>query len=121
MEQKKCLYCKEPFVGRADKKFCNSQCKSAYHNQTNQSCESYIRLTNKQLRANRRALHKACPSGKATVRKSFLKKLGMDFKHLTHTWKSKNGILYYFCYDYGYTASIEPEKVMIIQQQDYMN
>nr|WP_320117457.1 hypothetical protein [uncultured Marinifilum sp.] len=121
MKQKKCLYCKEPFVGRADKKFCNSQCKSAYHNQTSQSCESYIRLTNKQLRANRRALRKACPSGKATVRKSFLKKLGMDFKHLTHTWKSKSGILYYFCYDYGYTASIEPEKVMIIQQQDYMN
>lgn len=115
-----CLYCNEPIKGRSDKKFCDAQCKSAYHNRSFSSVEAHIREINKQLRANRSAMHKACPLGKATVRKDFLKKLGMDFKHLTHTWKSKGGNLYYFCYDYGYTPSIDTGKVMIIQQQDYM-
>ena len=115
-----CLYCNESFIGRIDKKYCTPQCKSAYHNQECTSTEAYIRKVNKQLRANRSAMHKACPQGKATVRKDFLRNLGMDFKHLTHSWKSKGGNLYYFCYDYGYTPSIEPDKVMIIQQQNYM-
>lgn len=120
MDTRLCLYCNEPFKGRSDKRFCNTQCKSAYHNQSFSSVETYIRSVNKQLRANRSAMHKACPQGKATVQKEFLKKWGMDFKHLTHTWKSKGGNLYYFCYDYGYTPSSEPGKVLVIQQQDYM-
>ncbi len=115
-----CLYCHEPMVGRSDKKFCNIQCKSAFHNQSQNSVELYIRSVNKQLRTNRSAMRKACPQGKATVRKEFVKKLGMDFKHLTHTWKSKGGNLYYFCYDYGYTPSTDLTKIVIIQQQDYM-
>jgi len=120
MEKRTCLYCHEPMKGRSDKKFCSVQCKSSYHNQSTSSIEAYVRSVNKQLRANRSAMHRACPEGKATVRKEFLKKLGMDFKHLTHTWKSKGGNLYYFCYDYGYTQSSEVGKVLVIQQQDYM-
>lgn len=119
-ESKKCLYCNEVFSGRSDKKFCDKQCRNAYNYQSSQSTESYIRQINKQLRTNRSALRRACPEGKATIRKEFLKSLGMDFKHLTHTWKSKGGNLYYFCYDYGYTPSVDVEKVLIIQQQDYM-
>lgn len=115
-----CLYCNDELKGRVDKKFCNTQCKSAYHNQSTSSIETYIRNINKQLRANRSALRTACPQGKATVRKEFLLKLGMDFKHLTHSWKSRGGNLYYFCYDYGYTPAFEPDKVVIIQKQDYM-
>ncbi len=118
--KKTCLYCHEPFTGRADKKFCTSQCKSAYHNQTSSSVEANIKRINKQLRTNRRALYKACPQGKATVRQEFLIQLGMNFKYLTHVWKNNKGIVYYFCYDYGYTPSVEPEKVVIVQQQAYM-
>ncbi len=115
-----CLYCNEPIHGRNDKKFCNAQCRSAFHNQKQYSSEAIIKNINKQLRTNRSALKNACPEGKATVRKAFLKTLGMDFKYLTHTWKSNGGNLYYFCYDYGYTPSIDPEKVVIIQHQNYM-
>ncbi len=119
--QNLCLYCDEPIKGRNDKKFCNSQCRSAYHNQNKDSTENEIRAINKQLRANRNALKTTCPQGKATVRKEFLKSLGMDFRFLTHSWKSKGGNLYYFCYDYGYTPSVEKTKVVIIQQQSYMH
>jgi hypothetical protein len=106
--------------GRSDKKYCNDQCKSAYHNQKTNSKEAYIRHINKQLRTNRSALKKACPSGKATVRKKFLQSLGMNFKYYTHSWESNGGNIYFFAYDYGYTQAIEQEKVLIIQQQDYM-
>ena len=115
-----CLYCNEEIKGRSDKKFCDPGCKSAYHNQKPKSDEVYIREINKQLRKNRSAMRTACPLGKATVRKIFLKSLGMNFKYYTHTWESSKGIVYYFCYDYGYTHAFEPEKVLIIQEQDYM-
>jgi hypothetical protein len=106
--------------GRSDKKFCDAHCRSAYHNQKPSNKEHYIRSINKQLRTNRSALKKACPWGKATVRKEFLKQLGMDFKHLTHTWKSAHGNLYFFCYDYGYMQVDDARKVLIVQAQDYM-
>ncbi len=114
-----CLYCQEKLQGRRDKKFCNLYCKSAYHNKNEDSQEAFIKDINKQLRCNRSALRKACPLGKATVRKDFLSKLGMDFKYHTHTWKSASNI-YKFCYDYGYAQVIDQQKVLIIQEQNYM-
>ncbi len=114
-----CWYCKEKLQGRRDKKFCNPYCKSAYHNKNEDSQEAFIKDINKQLRSNRSALKKACPSGKATVRKDFLSKLGMDFKYHTHTWKSGSNT-YNFCYDYGYAQVVDAEKVLIIQEQNYM-
>lgn len=120
-EPKLCTYCKSEIVGRSDKVFCSTYCKSAYHNARTNSDERFIRNINKQLRKNRSALRTACPLGKATVRKSFLKKLGMNFKFITHTWKSQAGVVYFFCYDYGYTQANEESKVLIIQQQHYMN
>ncbi|MGD9995227.1 MAG: hypothetical protein AB7S69_18145 [Salinivirgaceae bacterium] len=115
-----CLYCNEALQGRSDKQFCNAYCKSAYHNNQPNAAEAYIRKINKQLRQNRSALRTACPLGKATVRKEFLSKLGMNFTHYTHTWKSPKDNLYYFCYDYGYLNLEDSEKVLIIQQQAYM-
>lgn len=118
--ERKCLYCNELIKGRSDKKFCTTDCKSAYHNQRTNAKENYIKQINSQLRKNRSALKKACPWGKATVRKDFLKQLGMDFKYLTHTWRTEQNNLYYFCYDYGYMQIKDTEKVLIIQTQDYM-
>ncbi|MGQ1787176.1 hypothetical protein [Saccharicrinis sp. GN24d3] len=115
-----CLFCNTELKGRIDKQFCNAHCKSLYHNRNPNTKEALIRKVNKQLRTNRSALYKACPQGKATVRKEFLTSLGMDFKFLTHTWRSNGGNLYYFCYDYGYTPSVDIRKVVVIQQQEYM-
>lgn len=120
LSERRCLYCGNTFTGRSDKTFCNVYCKSAYHNNKSNSDESYIREVNKQLRKNRSALKKACPEGKATVRISFLRQMGMDFYYFTHIWKSQNGNQYYFSYDYGFMYIQDPEKVLIIQRQDYM-
>jgi hypothetical protein len=115
-----CLNCQTPLSGRTDKRFCDNNCKSAYHNQNPDSNENYIKEINKQLRRNRSALRYACPQGKATVRKDFLEKLGMNFNYNTHSWSSQNGSTYQFCYDYGYAQVDDPLKVLIIQKQAYM-
>jgi hypothetical protein len=120
-EKNNCLYCGELIIGRTDKRFCNLHCKSAYHNRKPNSDEALIRKMNKQLRQNRSALKKACPMGKATVRKSFLQTLGMHFKYYTHTWSNQWGQVYHFCYDYGYAQIDDPEKVLIVQHQAYMD
>jgi len=120
MDKRYCLFCNTEIKGRSDKRFCDSQCKSAYHNQTPDSKEAFIKKVNKQLRKNRKALRQACPKGKATVKMDFLTSLGMDFRYLTHTWKNSNKDIYYFCYDYGYTKAREKGKVVIIQLQEYM-
>lgn len=116
----RCRYCNEMIVGRSDKKFCNNHCRSAYHNNYVSGKEAYISTINQQLRKNRAALHKACPIGKATVRITYLEDLGMDFRYHTHTWRSSHNNLYYMCYDYGYMYIKEPNKVLIIQEQQYM-
>ncbi len=117
----KCVYCSRLVKGRSDKRFCSPECKSAYHNQQTNPQEEFIKFINRQLRKNRSALKKACPWGKATVRKDFLKQMGMDFKHITHTWRTEHNNLYFFCYDYGYMQVQDPKKVLIIQKQDYMD
>ncbi len=37
-------------------------------------------------------------------------------------WEGKAmGVTFIFCYDYGYKPSVDPEKVVIIQYQNYMS
>jgi hypothetical protein len=96
-------------------------CKSAFHNQHILGSETKIREINQKLRKNRSALRTACPLGKATVRKDFLRTMGMDFRYYTHTFQTKNKVTYYFCYDYGYSPITDQEKVLIIQWQPYMD
>jgi len=42
-----CLDCGEAIRGRADKKFCNDQCRSNYNNQLNNDSHNLVRNTNK--------------------------------------------------------------------------
>ncbi len=119
-EEKKCLYCNETLKGRTDKVFCDSQCRSAYHNKNISSNEAFIKEVNKTLRKNRSILRYICPEGRATIRKKALEDRGFDFRYYTHTWVSTNSKnTYLFCYDYGYLP-IDEDKVLIIQRQAYM-
>ena len=120
MKTIQCLYCRNNLVGRSDKKFCDAQCRSSYHNQHKAKHEIVIARTNSELRKNRSILAHFCPSGKATVRKEVLATLEYNFKYYTHTYAVQNG-LYYFCYDYGYRPIKERgiDKMLIVQQQKY--
>ncbi len=124
---KTCLTCNEPLQGRADKKFCNAQCRATYNNANKKPYEEAIKKINAQLRKNRTILKTLCPTGKATVRKEVLAELGFSFRHFTSAF-GKMPNVYLLCYDYAYRPIEElsqetgamKQKVLIVQQQDYM-
>lgn len=117
-----CLSCNSKLMGRSDKKFCDAQCRSSYHNRNKPVHEMLIQQTNSILRKNRGILAHYCPQGKATVRKEIIEGSGYQFDHFTHIVQFKNGT-YYFCYEYGYRPVFEKNipKLLIVQRQEYVN
>ncbi len=100
--EKQCLECGEELVGRVDKKFCSDYCRNAYHNKQNKDETRFVNQINRILRKNRRILKALTPDGKAKVTKKMLLKHGFSFKYFTHVYKTKEGKVYYFCYEHGY-------------------
>jgi len=117
--QKICLHCGEKIFGRTDKKFCDADCRNAYNNRIKNESEKFIIETNRILRKNRSILKQLNPTGKSTVRREYLELSGFDFDHFTRIYRTQGGNTYYMCYEFGY-MHVEDEKVLIINQQDYM-
>lgn len=97
-----CLECGAKIVGRIDKKFCNDQCRNSYNNKLNRDENSIMTTINRVLRKNRHILKKLNPNGKAKVSRKAMDKAGFNFKYFTNVYKTKEGKVYYFCYEYGY-------------------
>ena len=97
-----CLECGTKLIGRVDKKFCNDQCRNNYNNKLNKDENSVMTHINRTLRKNRRTLKELNPNGKAKTNRKELEKKGFNFKYFTHVYKTKDGRVYYFCYEYGY-------------------
>jgi hypothetical protein len=114
-EARKCIECGEPLKGRADKKFCDDQCRSAYNNRLNSDSYAEMRNINNILRKNRRIMESfAQKEGKGFVSKEKLIEAGFSFKYFTHTYLTKKGVTYRICYDYGYLP-VENNMVMIVK------
>jgi len=120
-EEKKCLQCGNALNGRSDKRFCSDQCRAQSHNARRQqnAGELLMLRINAILRRNRTILRQASPQGKTTTYRQLLQIAGFDFRHFTHTYSTKGGNTYQFCYDYGYLLLPE-EKVLIVNWQPYM-
>ena len=122
-KERKCGYCKKVLFGRADKKYCDSHCKSAF--QYKKSKEHPLRFYNQvdnQLKLNRKILKEYNKGGKVTVRAELLIKRGFNPNFFTHYWKSKRGDIYLFVYEYGFLKRNENgrKKYVLVQWQDYM-
>jgi len=61
-----------------------------------------MKNVNNRLRKNRRILRELNPDGKAKVKKQTLLSKGFSFKYFTNVYTTKEGKVYYFCYEYGY-------------------
>ena len=99
---RKCQECGTRLMGRVDQKFCNDQCRNTYNNKVNKDETAYMKNISRQLRKNRRILKELNPTGKAKVNKHELLVKGFNFKYFTNVYKTKEGKVYYFCYEYGY-------------------
>ncbi|MDO6489878.1 MAG: hypothetical protein ACSHW4_17085 [Cellulophaga sp.] len=122
MKMKFCLSCNKELVGRSDKKFCDTECRSTYHNTNRPLHEISIQKINSALRKNRSLLAHFCPSGKSTVKKEVLLKLGYRLDLFTHMYPFKTGA-YFFCYEFGYLPIKENgvDKMLIVHKQEYMS
>jgi len=114
--QKTCLECDEKIVGRIDKKFCSDQCRNAYNNKSKRKVTNFMRKVDGILHKNRRILDEFVPNDKHTVHKDMLMKKGFNFDYLTHTYTTKTGKVYYFCYEMGYLP-IENEFYAIVRRE----
>ena len=116
--KKKCLECKEPIMGRVDKKFCNDLCRNAYNNKLNSDYNNTVRNINNSLRKNRRILEELNPKDTSKAPKSKLLEKGFDFKYFTHQYKTQKGAVYFFCYEYGYLP-LENDWYFLVKQREW--
>lgn len=101
--EKTCLECGEPLKGRADKKFCDDQCRSNYNNKMNSDVTAEMRNINNILRKNRRILESVVKAdGKGKISRTKLSEEGFNFKYFTQLHTTKANTTYKLCYDYGY-------------------
>ena len=115
---KTCRYCGEIVSGRADKKFCDDTCRTAFNNGNAVSRDNLVRTVNYKLMKNRRLLQDLVPEeGKIKVTYQRLQNAGFDFKYHTHTYTTQKGATYVFCYDYGYLA-LDSSFLMLVKRND---
>lgn len=114
-----CPVCGDEIVGRIDKKFCSDQCRSTFNNSTNKDTNNYVRRVNHILRKNRKILADLNPEGKTKVSRQTLHDRGFNFNYYTNTYRTKNGNLYFFCYDQGYLP-VENQWYALVEKQDYV-
>ena len=114
---KNCLACGNAIKGRADKKFCDDQCRNTYNNSLNSDTNNYVRNVNNTLRKNRRILEELNVDGKTKVHKSKLLQKGFDFDFHTNLLTTKAGKTYFFCYEHGYLP-IENDWLMLVVRHE---
>ncbi|MEO7984002.1 MAG: hypothetical protein ABI688_07965 [Bacteroidota bacterium] len=118
---KTCLACGKLLKGRIDKKFCDDYCRNNYNNQQKAtgSHSSLVRNITNALLKNRKVLESILVEGvdKAKANKDKLTRLGFQFKYLTHTYTTKTGNTYFYCYEYGYLP-LDNDWYLIVRKRD---
>ncbi|MDG1278325.1 MULTISPECIES: DUF2116 family Zn-ribbon domain-containing protein [Algoriphagus] len=118
-EQRTCLQCGNSIRGRVDKKFCDDSCRNAYNNQQNSTSNNLIRNINHALKKNRNILESIIPSGEELGKTTKDKLLfqGFQFKYFTHSYETKKGSQYMFCYDFGY-LKLEGDWYLVVKGKE---
>jgi len=116
---RKCPECGEKIIGRADKKFCSDQCRNTYNNRLNSDASNTVRNINNILRKNRRILYGLNKqSGKTMINKDILLSNGFNLTYHTHTYTTKKGDVYYFCYEQGYLYLGDKDLYLLVESKD---
>ncbi|MEL6916292.1 MAG: hypothetical protein AAFO99_01045 [Bacteroidota bacterium] len=117
MEQKTCLECQEPIVGRVDKKFCSDYCRNTHNNKINKDSKNLIRNINNRLRKNYRVLDSfTLKENKTRTTKNSLLDKGFDFDYFTNLYTTQKGTVYFFVYDLGYLP-LDNDYYMIVKRE----
>lgn len=111
-----CLDCGTELKGRADKKFCDDQCRNNYNNKLKSEDGEFVRKINQILNRNRKVL-KELADDKGQIKIDLLSKRGFDFDYHTHYYLSVSGMVYICCYDYCYLIDANDEVLFLQENQ----
>ena len=117
MNRRNCQQCSHVLTGRRDQKFCSDHCRNSFNNRKNEEATEHMRRVNNILRKNRLILKAYLAEENNKVRGIQLADDGFNFHYFTNTYRSRDGIDYYFCYDHGYVRA-ENELYYILRKQD---
>lgn len=121
-QKRLCPVCGDPIVGRIDKVFCSDQCRNTHNNKLNSDTNNLVRNINNKLRRNRRILESLnVQSGKTMVSKDVMLTKGFDFNYHTHTYTTKKGDTYRFCYEHGYLFLEDKNLYLLVKHQERDN
>ncbi len=112
-----CQHCGDQFKGRADKRFCSPECRSANHYENNRDKTNFMRRINFILRKNRNILASLNPGGKGKASRDQLLERGFKFTYHTNTYTTKSGSTYYFVYEQGYLPIDDEHYALVIRQK----
>ncbi|HKJ77934.1 MAG TPA: hypothetical protein VKA10_00310 [Prolixibacteraceae bacterium] len=117
MEKRTCLECGEPLRGRADQKYCNDLCRNAYNNKKQGTTTKLMRRVNRILKTNHSILKELNTEDKTTIFSSKLEKRNFNFNFFTHTYTTRSGKTYHFCYDQGY-LKLNDNRILLVKRED---
>jgi hypothetical protein len=114
-----CLNCGKALQGRVDKKFCDDYCRNNFNNHKNGNNNNLIRNINYALKKNRNILASLLPDEEETAKttRERLLQQGFQFKYNTHTYTTKKGNMYGYCYDYGY-LELDHDWYLIVRNRE---
>lgn len=115
-----CKYCNTPVIGRADKIFCNSVCRNNYNNAKRRETRNIVREVDYILHRNRiilEELMKSNKTGKMTIEKLILTKLGFNFNYYTGSYLNNQGKTYFYIYDYAWMP-FRSQEIMITHNKN---
>lgn len=108
-KDRKCEYCGDVFTGRVDKRFCDSACRNAYHNDRNAGKFVAFRPVISRLKTNYRLLQlMEQESGRVKVQD--LSRLGFSFDTVTHLSEQPEGLTK-CCFDLAYRVKGETVEI----------
>ena len=100
-----CLCCGAAIRGREDKKFCNDECRNAWHNERRRASEKKVRKVNTILSNNWRILDRLYRDGVRTVSADFLSAKGFNFDVYTQMSETFFKRRTYSCFGMSYRRS----------------
>ena len=115
--EKTCIECGERISGRLDKKFCSDACRIAYNNRLNSDDTNLVRNINNILRRNRRIMKALNTTGKTRIHRDKMTQKGFNFSYFTSIYTTKDGAVYYFCYDQGYLTVDKNYLLLVVKKE----
>jgi hypothetical protein len=118
---KACLECDGSIVGRVDKKFCDHNCRNAYHNDRNRCSRNFVQGVNRYLSKNYRILEELCTNDVHSVPRKVIKAMGFDPYFFTSIGNDPIDGLIYFLYDLSFQQKGDEIVIVFKDLENYRN